>query len=273
MDDTTTPADRPQYLADLWVTSKNAVYRWLDTCPHAQTLRGWSTVENCEIYIPLTCKQWSCRTCAETKIRIMAARTREAKPTRMLTLTLDPQQYKTPREAYDHSRRQIPELFKYLRTKFGEIEYLRVTELTRDGWPHYHFLLRSGYIPHAAIRFKWNELTKAIIVDIRPVQKSFAAYTYLVKYLSKIHSIPWTDRHLSYSRNFFPPEDPKQKNLLGLEMTETIPMHPATVIYREGEGAVWRKIGSKAFALVTLNPDFNDPAAATLLTPAQLDDW
>jgi hypothetical protein len=88
--------------------------------------------------------------------------------------------------------------------KYGEVEYLRVTEVTKKGWPHYHLLLRSGFLPHKVVKTLWAELTGATIVDLRQVKKSFSAYQYLVKYLSKLHRLEWTERHVSVSKNFAP---------------------------------------------------------------------
>lgn len=239
------------------ITCRWDAVRMMRCCPHAQTLAGFSQTLRETVYLPLACKQWTCRICAEDKIRVLAAKTREATPNRMLTLTVNPACWTDPRNAYDGTRRQISVLFTHLRKIFGDIEYLRVTELDKKGWPHYHLLLRSGYIPHGVIKREWERLTGAIIVDIRPVKKSLNAYKYLVKYLSKIHSIPWTDRHISYSRSFFPPEDPQSRNPLELDHVETIPRHPVNVVMAAGIGAVWRCVRRGVYALVRENPNFD----------------
>jgi len=165
-------------------------------------------------------------------------RTAQAKPNRLLTLTVDPSGYKSPREAFDLTRRQIPRLFHHLRKKFGSIEYLRVTELTKNGWPHYHFLIRSKYIPHKVIRDKWLELTGAKIVDIRQVKEHFKAYQYLAKYLSKMHKLAWTERHVSTSRNFFPQETRETPPIYQLDEPSFIPMHPCDYLHEYHQGRV-----------------------------------
>lgn len=218
------------------VAGRRSLLEPLNKCPKSQTLLGFSPDEMSYVIAELPCQNWSCRPCAERKIRRLAALTRDAKPTRMLTLTVDPGRWKSPRDAFDGTRRQVNELLKKLRTKFGEIEYLRVTELTKKGFPHYHLLLRSGFIPHAVVKKLWNELTGATIVDLRQVKESFRAYHYLVKYLSKLHKIEWTERHVSYSRGFFPPEPERKNQPLPIESKSILSMHPITYLLQNHKG-------------------------------------
>jgi len=212
------------------VNGKKSLLQPLGRCPKSQTLLGTDVDDLCYVIAELPCRNWACRPCAETKIRRLAALTRDAKPSRMLTLTVNPSCWESPRAAFDGTRRQVPELLRRLRKQFGEIEYLRVTELTANGWPHYHLLLRSDFIPHAVVKSLWKELTGAWIVDLRQVNDTFRAYTYLVKYLSKLHKIEWTARHVSYSKNFFLPEPDRKNEPLPLERVFTINMHPITYL-------------------------------------------
>lgn len=222
---------------------------WLDTCPNAQTLEAFSKRYKCTVWIPLPCKQWKCRRCAQQKIRTLSAKCRDAAPNRLLTLTIDPALWDNPRHAFDGTRRKVPELFKKLRQRFGEAEYLRVTELTRRGWPHYHALVRSPYLPHSVVKTLWHDLTGAEIVDLRQVKSHFQSYTYLVKYLSKMHNLGWTNRHVSHSRNFFPPADPPPDS--GLDLTEfsIVESHPATLLYHQFRTVQITAIAYNAFAL------------------------
>jgi len=221
-------ADGPQpYL----ISTIGDLHLWIGTCPSAQTLEAWSNFYKTTVWIPLPCKKWSCRHCAVKKIRDLARKTQGAAPNRLLTLTVDPSKWDTPREAFDGTRRQVPELIRQLRSQFGEFEYLRVTELTRGGWPHYHLLVRSSYIPHAKVKAIWQQLTGAIIVDLRQVKDTFRAYEYLVKYLTKMHEIAWTERHVSYSKGFFLPPEPVAQNELELVEHKIIEAHPATYLF------------------------------------------
>jgi hypothetical protein len=178
----------------------------------------------------------------------LAARTRDAKPNRMITLTVDSKLWPDPRSAFDGTRRHIPTLFNALRKRFGKIEYLRVTELTAAGWPHYHFLVRSGYLPQPVIKAEWQRLTGAVIVDIRPVDARWSAYTYLLKYLCKLSNLGWTDRHVSTSREFFSPEPEKKPSHLPIERSEKISMHPSTYLRGHAVGSFVARLTPSMFA-------------------------
>jgi hypothetical protein len=218
-------------VSERWTTSSYA-----QGCNHAQSLIAYDPANGDHVLIALPCKQWSCRWCAENRIRLLAYRTRKAKPNRLLTLTVDPSLWADPRAAFDGTRRKIADLITFLRQRFGPVEYLRCTELTKAGWPHYHFLLRSNFIPHEVVKAKWQELTGAIIVDIRRVKTTFSAYHYLVKYLSKLHKIEWTERHVSFSRGFFVPEDETPPQ--GPELVEKaiVNSHPVEVLMSTYQG-------------------------------------
>ncbi len=192
------------------IASLQGIFSKVDPCPNGQTLQARCVELRCTAWTQVPCKQWACPYCSRRKIARLARLTKLAAPNRMLTLTVDPGLWENPRAAFDGTRRQVPELIRRLRKDFGEIEYLRATELTKNGWPHYHLLIRSGFLPHKVVQRIWAELTGAIIVDLRQVKQTFSAYTYLVKYLSKLHKIEWTERHLSYSKNFFPKEEKEE---------------------------------------------------------------
>lgn len=219
------------------------------SCPHAMTLEAYSKTFRCTVWIPLECKQWKCRWCSEQKIKRLARRTEEAKPNRLLTLTVDPKLWENPRASFDGTRRKVSELTKKLRDRFGEVEYLRVTELTRNGWPHYHLLVRSDYIPHSVAKSLWEGLTGATIVDLRRVKNKHDTFFYLVKYLSKLHSLGWTDRHVSYSRGFFPKKEEKADNGLDLAECTVLETHPGTLFYHQFRGATIHALGFNVFAL------------------------
>jgi len=219
------------------VCGRRSLLEPLGRCPKAQTLLGYLPDEQRYVISELPCQNWACRACAEVKIRRLAAMTRDAKPTRMLTLTVNPARWTDPRAAFDGTRRAVSELIKKLRVKFGSVEYLRVTELTKQGWPHYHLLLRSGFIPHAVVKQLWSDLTGAYIVDLKQVRQTFRAYTYLVKYLSKLHRIEWTARHVSYSKGFFQEKKKPNPDPLPIESKSILPMHPITYLttYHSGD--------------------------------------
>lgn len=255
--DKRTPTDKPEYaLCDHIdhpprhkIACIGLLHSFLNTCLHAQTLEAYSTRFACTVWIALPCKQWSCRFCAESKIRRLSIKTQAAKPNRLLTLTVDPALWPDPRAAFDGTRRQVPECMRHLRKRYTSVEYLRVTELTARGWPHYHLMVRSPYIPHEVVKRIWRELTGAIIVDVRQIKGSFNTYSYLVKYLSKMHKIGWTERHVSYSRKFFPPEPENVREDLQLTDKTIIEAHPSTYLYAKFRGAELSMLGMNLYAL------------------------
>ncbi len=220
------------------------------TCPRAQTLQAYSLTFGCECLLTLPCKTWGCRVCSVQKIKALSLAVQAAKPNRLLTLTIDPALHLSPAEAWKTTRKKVPLLVRKLRTKFGEVEYLRVTEVTKAGWPHYHLLVRSGYLPHSVVKSIWSEMTGARIVDLRQVLKSFSAYKYLVKYLSKLHKLEWTERHVSLSRGFAPKSayDPEIK--LDLAEKSFVNEHPSSVLARDYHG-YWAKRLTNNVLLIT----------------------
>jgi hypothetical protein len=249
MDTTIEPLDSQSRPPSLLISSRTALSSLFAGCDHAQTLIASLMPAGDSVIMALPCNQWGCRYCAEIKIKKLAARTRDAEPNRMLTLTVDPAKWLNPRAAFDGTRRHVSTLLRDLRPKYGEIEYLRVTELTRNGWPHYHLLVRSGYLPHPVLAKRWNELTGAKIVDIRPVTKTWRAYTYLVKYLSKIHHLEWTERHVSTSKGFFPPEPPPKHEKLSLENVSVLPQHPVSYCLENEAGHSLTRISDRVFKI------------------------
>jgi hypothetical protein len=156
---------------------------------------------------------------------------------------------------------------KSLRKKFGEIEYLRITEITRRGWPHYHLLIRSAYLPHPVVKQRWTELTRATIVDLRQVQKTFSAYWYLTKYLSKLHSLGWSDRHVSFSARFFPPQPPPPPLPFQYDKPSVEAIHPVTFLARHYANKPIARVHGKFLRLPRLdsdNPPESLPDADTL---------
>ncbi len=231
---------------------------YLQVCPDAQTLTAYSLTHQSEVLFVLPCRRWSCRICSTAKIKKLAFDVQKAKPNRLLTLTIDPARYDSPRDAWEKTRKCVPLLVRKLRQRFGEVEYLRVTEVTRKGYPHYHLLVRSGYLPHAVVKQIWNELTDAQIVDLRQVKHSFGAYSYLVKYLSKLHKLDWTERHVSVSRGFVPKDDDRERVPLEYSEAEFFHYHPANFISERCLGMTLRRV-SQHCHLITPTVERNEP--------------
>jgi hypothetical protein len=209
---------------------------WMKTCPRAKTITGWSCALTARVVIAVTCKNWGCPICGRRKVIRYAKRVAEAKPNRLITLTVNPAMHGSPREAFDDTRRAIPHLSQILRKAYGEFEFFRVLEVTKKGWPHYHLVTRSPYIPQQELSSLWNRLTGAPIVDVRLLKKHENAYWYVVKYLAKQDHVPWTDRRAAWTRKFFPTSDFEAGPSLEMFEQQFIGHHPAAHVSWDHEG-------------------------------------
>lgn len=249
VDCTPKPPREPDPPSLLIPSAPRASFHYFGCCPSAQTYLAYSAKFRCYVLFPVTCKRWTCHACAPIKIKKLSIDVQKAKPNRLLTLTVNPALYSSPRNAFDETRRKVPVLIRQLRKRFGTIEYLRITEATRKGYPHYHLLVRSGYLPQRVVRDMWKDLTGAAIVDLRRVNKTWSAYTYLVKYLSKLHNLEWTERHVSLSRQFVPKSDSPEPEDLELCNGEIIFSHPAMILAERYQGWEIRRYGYNAHLL------------------------
>lgn len=241
------------------------------TCLTAQTYYGYDQESDRWLIVGKACNRWTCAYCARVKCRRLAWLTERAKPNRLLTLTVNPQKHADPRAAFDATRCRVPELFRRLRNQFGEVEYLRVTETTKAGYPHYHCLLRSKYLPHPVVKKHWEDLTAASIVDVRQVSNSFKAYWYLVKYLTKMSNLQWTERHVSYSKQFFRPEDLEKIARPPLEQPNSSPLHPHQFLAQKYPGDTALYHGPLRYSVAGrpgLNHEEIDPKELGLPRPA-----
>lgn len=244
----------PIYLVGRLISDARAYF---GVCPFAQTYTSYSYKLHAQILFVLSCRRWACPVCSKEKIRQLAHGVRAAKPTRLLTLTVNPALYADPRAAWEATRKKVPLLVRRLRKPFGTIEYLRVTEVTKKGWPHYHLLVRSGFLPHAVVKRIWSEMTGAVIVDLRQVKRSFEAYSYLVKYLSKLHKLEWTERHVSVSRNFIPKNNHVSEDRLVCGQGTLHRFHPANYVAERLEGRTLKRLSDSCHVVLPqgANPD------------------
>lgn len=185
------------------ISSVGTSGRWERTCPSAKTITGFSKLLGEWCIIQLRCKRWGCRHCGERKVARFAWRCEDAHPNRLITLTVAKSRWINPRAAYESTRGMVTQLATKLRRIVDEFEYFRILEVTKSGWPHYHLIVRSGYIPQRVLSRMWNSLTGAPIVDVRVIRKGKRVYFYVMKYLCKQQYVPWTNRRVSWSKNFF----------------------------------------------------------------------
>jgi hypothetical protein len=243
---------RPYHPAPRWPRQVNvSAYspNQRNTCPYANTLILENTFTGKYLAVGTTCKRWQCPPCASDKIHDLAYWTRLAAPNRLLTATVNPKHYDNPELAWISTAPKLPELFRSLRTRFGSIEYLRVVEEHKSGYPHYHCMVRSDYIPQPVVKRIWHDLTGADIVDIRKVEGFFNSIAYLTKYLTKLRRVDWTDRHVTYSRNFFPAGMTPGKLTSEWRVMYRANIHPYAYLRREYEDLTFNQTGPLAFEL------------------------
>jgi hypothetical protein len=209
-------------------------------CPWATSAFGFDWNSERWILVQVTCKRWGCPYCAVRKIRRLAWMSRNAEPTSLVTVTVSVHRYHDGKAAWDAMAPAWPELIRYARKLWGEIEYLRVLELQQNGMPHFHAMLRAPFLPQQPLRKEWRRLIgepdAADRVDrdghywaglqIKAIDSTFRTFRYLVKYLSKLHKLPWTDRHVSYSKQFFREADTQKVEWAKLDQVQKRDEHP-----------------------------------------------
>lgn len=171
-------------------------------CEWATTLVYHDTFTRSEVLAAVTCKRWGCRWCGRQLTRRFMAIVCAAQPNRMATLTVDPKLYTNPRDAWEATSQKVSRLAAQARRKVSEWEYARSLETTKKGWPHYHLILRSPFVPHAWLKAAWQNLTGASIVDIRKIHNPEEAARYVAKYVCKQTKIDWTNRLITFSKGF-----------------------------------------------------------------------
>jgi len=196
-------------------------------CPRATTTQGYEVNGGFWHLIGGRCNAWSCASCGPIRTRSLCLRLALAEPTRFITLTCGSPKGRTPREVWDDTRRQVPELIRKIRYELGYCEYARVLEVHKSGYPHFHLLARAPFIKQESLSRWWHQLTDAFIVDIRRVNPKDHVADYLGKYLTKQLVVPFTDRRVTNSRQFFPPKQKRDKseNCFAEITREHIPLH------------------------------------------------
>ena len=139
-------------------------------CGNTQKEEPVSTKEHWEVR-PCRCRSLWCSKCAPREgrrlQRRMADRVAAWSCTMLLTLTIDPSLFPDARTAYEWVRKHhgIGELIRrlyaggYLRSR----RYIAVLEFHAStsknaGWPHWHVLVESAWVPIDVVRTVWGKL-------------------------------------------------------------------------------------------------------------------
>jgi len=237
-------------------------------CRWATTVTGFDANSEQYVAVGVTCKRWGCPFCNQKKVRRLAYLSKEAKPDRLLTLTVAgpdkdgrPGRWEDPKDAWKGISAAFPELIRFARAGKAsprkqtaaearakiapkpipcECEYLRVLEIQKNGMPHFHCMLRSPFLLHSLMLDEWKRLIglpdglssadpvrkQYAGVNIKKIHSSFRTFWYLVKYLTKLHALEFTARHVSYSKNFFNPADLEEVEYAKLEDIVKYDQHP-----------------------------------------------
>lgn len=154
-------------------------------CPKARTIYKWDNVSRILSIRETTCGTYACGFCIRSRVARIRARTLEGKPTHFLTLTTRPLTDESPKQCHDRVRPDISRLYQFARDYAGHFEAATFLELHRSGYPHWHALCRTGFIPQHKLSTQWNDLTGFPIVDIRRIRNETTAAKYVTKYITK----------------------------------------------------------------------------------------
>ncbi len=176
---------------------------------------GYANRETGE-WLPFRCKSWRCLACGPRKARRLRNQigvwAEEKQLTRLMTLTLDPQQVQG--DVYAHLSDVWRKFRVYLARQYGRVSFIWVMELQKNGNPHLHVLV-DRFIHQKWASRTWDAVGGGRIVDVRYVDVQ-RVRAYLAKYLSKPWhemAIPARKRRCSASQDIClsraPDEEPK----------------------------------------------------------------
>lgn len=223
-------------------------------CPWAKSISGLDVNSGKWQLVATTCKRWGCPYCAKQKVKKLAFLTREAAPNKLLTLTVSSHRYPTGEEAWKAMSKAFPEIIRFWRKQTGDCDYLRVLELQDNGYPHFHCLVRARFIVHSQINAEWRrligdpeptaDLPSSVAmydtrwrtpsgqikqwagVNLKGIDQTFATFRYLFAYLTSLYKVPWTDRHVSFSKGFFNPELLEEREYPKMQQVTRYDQHP-----------------------------------------------
>jgi hypothetical protein len=138
-------------------------------------------------------------------LKVLLERIGRGRPTKFITLTARPNPGETAEAVNARHRPAIRRLVETLRRTKGEFEYCCVTELHRSGYPHWHLVVRCGFIPQSELSRLWEHLTGSFKVDIRAIKNAKHCANYVAKYVTKTtgtNKPPWLQRVIGFSRHF-----------------------------------------------------------------------
>ena len=129
----------------------------------------------------------------------------------VLMLTLTVERRDSPKDAYEKAQKEraVSELIRALHRNGFLVtkRFFYVIEFHRDGYPHWHVIVESGYIPHAELKKRWGRGHVWISAGPRNKKEAFKsadhAMNYVTKYLTKSEPFPnWVMEYEGNMRRF-----------------------------------------------------------------------
>jgi len=137
--------------------------------------------------VTLWCRSWACDDCSTIRARQLVELAQSGKPTKFLTLTVNPETGSSPEDRarllVDAWRALVRRICK--RQGIKHFAYFCVFEATKAGEPHLHILARMPYVDQAWLSAQMAALIEAPIMDIRAVKSVRHVAYYLAKYVGK----------------------------------------------------------------------------------------
>jgi len=216
-------------------------------CPKSKPSTAWHVSDSERHLFFDKCKSWDCEHCRPQKIARLVGDLKDAMPTRFVTLTTKATSSGCPHAEHVRATTRIPRLFKRMDGDRPKTEYFRVIELTKRGWPHYHFLTRGNYWDQEQLSREWKRLTGAFIVDVRKI-KGKNLINYVTKYVVKGFPIEWARRRFSASRGFWRrPPTKKAADYVG--WSRPMSFYQSSLVER------WAELGSEPLSKSTFRPN------------------
>lgn len=136
---------------------------------------------------PLYCRSWKCIDCAPRRKKALIQQARAGRPTKFITLTVNPEVGSCPLDRARQLARAWRLIVKRFKRLFpGEtMQYLAVFERTKAGEPHLHIIARCRFIDQKWLSNQMKELMGAPIVDIRACKGRRQVARYVTKYIGK----------------------------------------------------------------------------------------
>src|SRR5271157_5812755 len=112
---------------------------------------GWFINIAERIAIPAACKRWECRYCGPRRVRRERIRMERADYTRLITLTMRPEDGICSRLTLRKQSRSWARLRRFLAKRYALSSYTWVRELSSSGRLHLHVAVNSRYVPQRVL--------------------------------------------------------------------------------------------------------------------------